>query len=62
MGFEAKAVLDGMVGVIEVGDGPETLGILSHVDVVPPGNVEAWETPPFEPVLKDDCLYGRYTR
>jgi succinyl-diaminopimelate desuccinylase len=61
MGFEAKAVLDGMVGVIEVGDGPETLGILSHVDVVPPGNVEAWETPPFEPVLKDDCLYGRGT-
>ena len=28
MGFEAKAVLDGMVGVIEVGDSPETLGIL----------------------------------
>ncbi|NLY70720.1 MAG: M20 family metallopeptidase, partial [Clostridiales bacterium] len=61
LGFEAKSVLDGMVGIIEVGDGPETLGILSHVDVVPPGNSDAWETPPFEPVLKDGRLYGRGT-
>ncbi len=32
---------------------------LGHTDVVPPGPVEDWNTPPFEPVVKDDVLYGR---
>ena len=32
---------------------------LCHVDVVPPGNVEDWDTPPFEPIIKDGYLYGR---
>ena len=59
LGFKAKSVLDGQVGVIEAGEGPETLGILSHVDVVPSGNINAWKTPPFEPVIKDGAIYGR---
>ena len=32
---------------------------LCHVDVVPPGNIEDWDTPPFEPTIKDGYLYGR---
>ena len=32
---------------------------LCHVDVVPPGNLEDWDTPPFEPTIKDGYLYGR---
>ena len=32
---------------------------LCHVDVVPPGNVEDWDTPPFEPTIKDGYLFGR---
>lgn len=33
------------------------LGILGHVDVVPPG--EGWDTNPFEPVIKDGKLFAR---
>ena len=29
------------------------------MDVVPPGNIDAWRTPPFEPVVKDSALWGR---
>ncbi len=61
MGFSAKSVLDEQVGVIELGDGDETVGILAHVDVVPPGNLAAWQTPPFVLVQKDSRLYGRGT-
>ena len=32
---------------------------LCHVDVVPPGNIEDWDTHPFEPTIKDGYLYGR---
>ncbi len=59
MGFQARSVLNGQAGIIEIGEGPETLGILVHVDVVPPGDAASWETPPFEPVIKDGKLYGR---
>jgi succinyl-diaminopimelate desuccinylase len=31
---------------------------LCHVDVVPPGNIEDWDTHPFEPTIKDGYLYG----
>lgn len=30
-----------------------------HTDVVPPGNLLAWETSPFIPEIKDGILYGR---
>lgn len=30
-----------------------------HTDVVPPGPLEAWSTPPFEPRLIDGWLHGR---
>jgi succinyl-diaminopimelate desuccinylase len=61
LGFTAQSVLDGQVGVIEEGEGSETLGILSHVDVVPPGDLTIWGTPPFEPTIRNGALFGRGT-
>ena len=30
-----------------------------HTDVVPPGNIDQWETDPFIPEVKNNVLYGR---
>lgn len=43
------------------GKGKGTLWIVSHIDVVPAGDPELWDTPPFEGVLKDGRIYGRGT-
>jgi succinyl-diaminopimelate desuccinylase len=32
---------------------------LGHTDVVPPGPPDAWGSDPFEPEIRDGCLYGR---
>ena len=60
-GFETESFLDDQVGMIRMGTGDETLGILTHVDVVPPGDAADWDTDPFEPVIKDNRMYGRGT-
>lgn len=51
---EAVAVL----GRIGSGRG-RTLLIDAHVDVVPPGHEEDWETPAFAPAVRDGRVYGR---
>ncbi len=35
--------------------------IITHLDVVPAGNENLWETPPFIPVIKNGKIYGRGT-
>ncbi len=35
------------------------LVLCGHTDVVPPGPLDAWKTPPFEPTIIDGKLYGR---
>lgn len=36
-----------------------TLWFVSHMDVVPEGDLSLWNTDPFEPVLKDGKIFGR---
>lgn len=36
-----------------------SLILQGHCDVVPPGPLEMWDTPPFEPVVRDGFMYGR---
>ena len=43
----------------ERGSGGPLLVFAGHTDVVPPGPEEQWNTPPFEPTIKDGVLYGR---
>jgi succinyl-diaminopimelate desuccinylase len=41
------------------GQGDPVLTFLGHTDVVPPGPVEQWDSPPFSPAIRGGCLYGR---
>ncbi|WP_082233550.1 dipeptidase PepV [Halobacillus massiliensis] len=55
-GFQVKNV-DGHAGHIEFGEGEEILGILGHLDVVPPG--DGWESPPFDPLVINGKIIAR---
>lgn len=61
MGLRTKSLLNGEIGLVETGEGEETLGVLTHVDVVDPGDVSKWISPPFEPEVREGKLYGRGT-
>lgn len=44
------------------GQRPETVCILSHLDVVPPGELRLWDSDPFTLRVDGDRLYGRGTK
>lgn len=56
MGFETREY-NGYAGSVRYGTEGKEIGILSHIDVVPPGN--GWSRHPYEPVIEDGKLYGR---
>lgn len=42
-----------------LGTQPPCIVFAGHTDVVPTGDSSQWNTPPFQPVIKDGRLYGR---
>lgn len=43
----------------EAGNKGPMLCFAGHYDVVPPGELDEWKTPPFEPDIREGLLYGR---
>ncbi|OGY83707.1 MAG: hypothetical protein A3F54_04970 [Candidatus Kerfeldbacteria bacterium RIFCSPHIGHO2_12_FULL_48_17] len=57
--YEKKPGRTNVVGKLMRGSGKKSLGFVSHMDTVPPGERELWTSDPFEPVLRGRRLYGR---
>jgi predicted dipeptidase len=60
LGF--KTFYNEYYGYAEIGSGNELIGVLGHLDVVPAGDLDKWDTDPFEATIKDGKLYGRGTQ
>ncbi len=56
-----KAFIDSYGNVIGVlrGEGNGKIVFEGHMDVVPPGDLEQWRYPPFEPKIVNGRIYGR---
>ncbi len=57
-GFETRNY-DNFCGSAVYGDNPDndSIGIFSHMDIVPEGDLALWTNPPFEPTLSEDGKY-----
>ena len=62
LGFRTHYGDGGYYGYAEIGEGAEMVGVLGHLDVVPPGKLEDWQAGPFDPVEVEGMLYGRGTQ
>ncbi len=62
LGFRTVYEAGGYYGYAEIGSGEQTIGVLGHVDVVPSGSLELWQSGPFAPEIRSERLYGRGTQ
>lgn len=61
LGFHIEPMPFGAVTNLwaRLGDTPPLLCFAGHTDVVPPGPIEQWTSPPFNPEIRDGRLFGR---
>ncbi|MCD6088515.1 M20/M25/M40 family metallo-hydrolase [Candidatus Bathyarchaeota archaeon] len=57
--FEIKNGNPIIFGELRSGSSKECLGFYNHYDVQPPDPLDEWDSPPFNPVIKDGKLYAR---
>lgn len=62
LGFRIYKDPKGYYGYAEMGEGKEMIGVLGHLDVVPAGDLEKWNSDPFQVLESDNKLYGRGTQ
>lgn len=60
-GFTTYKDLKNRYGYAQIGNGKKIIGILCHLDVVPSGDESQWEAAAFEPLIKEDEIFGRGT-
>jgi succinyl-diaminopimelate desuccinylase len=59
LGLSARRSSNGRVGILEYGDGEETVGAVVHLDVVPAGDESTWTHAPFSGEVIDGAVWGR---
>ena len=61
LGFSCeKYTINGVSNLVaRWGQGPNHFAFCGHTDVVPPGPLDKWKSPPFSPVISQNKLYGR---
>src|SRR5271157_1390777 len=57
----SSGVRPNLVATIPGNNPQKTVWIMTHMDIVPPGELELWDEDPFKCYVKDDRVYGRGT-
>ncbi len=61
LGFD-ETTIDPMGNLIgRMGSGSRSIALDAHIDTVDVTDEDQWETDPFDPIVKDGCVFGRGT-